>query len=63
MSANDWLHFPASGAALAKQVEDMLTELRKEYYLPSKRVDYYISRAFDSVELRRFELPPVWQDE
>lgn len=30
----------------------MLTELPKEYYLPSKRVDYYISRAFNSVKLQ-----------
>ena len=61
--AKDWLHFLASGAALAKQAEDMLMELRKKYYLPSERVDCFIPRAFDSVELRRFDLPPVWQDE
>ena len=58
--ANGLLHFPASGAALAKQVDYMLTELPMEYCLPSKRGVCFIPRAFDSVELRRFDLPPVW---
>lgn len=61
--ADGWSHRPASADALQDQVWDLLIALRQEYFLPSKRMNYYYIRGQQVSERPAFVLPPVWRNE
>lgn len=61
--ADGWIHRPGGPGAIQEQVKAMLSSLRREYYLPSKRVQYFYIRYQQVTERKAFVLPPIWRDE
>jgi hypothetical protein len=60
--AHGWLHRPTGPEAIQEQVQAFLSALRQEYYLPSKRTDYFYILGEQATERQAFILPPIWRD-
>ncbi len=60
--ANGYFHRPASPAAITEQIAAQLTALQQEYFIPSKKVNYYYQRFGQIQAEKRLMLPASWHD-
>lgn len=60
--ANSYLHRPAPSHMIQEQVQSLLTKLQQEYYLPSKRVQFFTMHGQDVTERQTLLLPRIWRD-
>jgi hypothetical protein len=59
---NGYFHRPASPAAITEQITAQLRALQREYFIPSKKVNYYYQRFGQIQAEKRFVLPEAWRD-
>lgn len=60
--AHGYFYRPASPAAITEQIAAQLRALQQEYFVPSKKVNYYYQRFGQIQTETRFVLPPAWHD-
>lgn len=60
--ADGYIFRPAPLHLLQEQVQSFLTKLQQEYYLPSKRVQYFTIHGSQVTERQTLVLPAIWRD-
>jgi hypothetical protein len=61
--AHSYFHRPLDSQSIHAQIGSMLNFLRREYWIPPKKVTYYYISGPRSRESQKFILPTVWRDE